>query len=256
MPTWLSCIGAPFVREITRVKILPLAPFLWYNVSMRIVSQEDFDKAGSRDQVQIYCDQCDRIFSRLKHHAMKSAKRGKGNCYCSRSCCVASHSNPITSCLNCGKETKTRFCSQHCSGVFNRTGQYKYPRQPCLECGKITSNQSFCSAKCNRQNERKIYLEKWKRGELPGWSGTKGQIVKSVREYLIHKYDNKCARCGWCEVNPKSGKVPVQIDHIDGDFRNCKEDNLIVLCPNCHSLTPTYMALNKGKGRNLAGIRK
>lgn len=27
-------------------------------------------------------------------------------------------------------------------------------------------------------------------------------------------------------------------------------NNLILLCPNCHSLTPTYKALNKGNGRH------
>jgi Zn finger protein HypA/HybF involved in hydrogenase expression len=29
------------------------------------------------------------------------------------------------------------------------------------------------------------------------------------------------------------------------------EENLILLCPNCHSLTATYGALNKGRGRTL-----
>ena len=49
--------------------------------------------------------------------------------------------------------------------------------------------------------------------------------------------------------NHVTGRVPVQIDHKDGDWMNHKKDNLEVLCPNCHSLTPTYMGLNKGHGR-------
>lgn len=43
----------------------------------------------------------------------------------------------------------------------------------------------------------------------------------------------------------------MQIDHIDGDYKNCRPENLRILCPNCHSLTPTFGALNKGKGRKL-----
>lgn len=43
---------------------------------------------------------------------------------------------------------------------------------------------------------------------------------------------------------------------IDGDFRNCSEENLTVLCPNCHSLTPTFMSLNRGNGRDVAGVRR
>ena len=30
---------------------------------------------------------------------------------------------------------------------------------------------------------------------------------------------------------------------------NNKRENLAVLCPNCHSITPTYKALNMGHGR-------
>ena len=56
-------------------------------------------------------------------------------------------------------------------------------------------------------------------------------------------------RCGWCEINPTSGKIPLEIEHIDGNYKNNTEENLILLCPNCHSLTPTYRALNKGHGR-------
>lgn len=56
--------------------------------------------------------------------------------------------------------------------------------------------------------------------------------------------------CGWCEVNPISGKVPIELEHIDGDSNNNSLENLKLLCPNHHSLTPTYKYLNKGKGRH------
>ncbi len=49
--------------------------------------------------------------------------------------------------------------------------------------------------------------------------------------------------------NPVTGKVPLEIDHIDGDSENNKEENLRLICPNCHSLTPSFRNLNKGKGR-------
>ena len=50
--------------------------------------------------------------------------------------------------------------------------------------------------------------------------------------------------CGWCEKNKKTGNIPIQLEHIDGHSENNSLDNLKLLCPNCHSLTPTY-------GRNL-----
>jgi 5-methylcytosine-specific restriction endonuclease McrA len=65
---------------------------------------------------------------------------------------------------------------------------------------------------------------------------------------LLEKNNYSCSECGWNKINPKTGKSPLEIDHIDGDCSNNKEENLRVLCPNCHSLTPTWKALNKGNG--------
>jgi predicted HNH restriction endonuclease len=70
-----------------------------------------------------------------------------------------------------------------------------------------------------------------------------------IRRYLIERFGEKCARCGWAERHPKTGKVPVEVEHIDGDWRNNNPANLTLLCPNCHALTPTYRALNWGRGR-------
>lgn len=74
-------------------------------------------------------------------------------------------------------------------------------------------------------------------------------LSQYVRRYLFEKYESKCCECGWSKVNPTTGKVPLEVEHIDGDWKNNKEENLKLLCPNCHSLTPTYRSLNKGKGR-------
>lgn len=70
-----------------------------------------------------------------------------------------------------------------------------------------------------------------------------------IKTYLFRKFDNKCARCGWGEVNKYTGNIPLEIEHTDGDYRNNQENNLIVLCPNCHSLTSTYKGANINHGR-------
>ena len=66
---------------------------------------------------------------------------------------------------------------------------------------------------------------------------------------LIKENGEKCMKCGWCEINPLTNKVPIELEHKDGNSENNNLDNLELLRPNCHSLTPTYKALNKGKGR-------
>ncbi len=56
-------------------------------------------------------------------------------------------------------------------------------------------------------------------------------------------------RCGWSERHSVTGAVPLEVEHIDGDSQNSTPQNLILLCPNCHALTPTFRNLNKGRGR-------
>lgn len=36
-------------------------------------------------------------------------------------------------------------------------------------------------------------------------------------------------------------------DHIDGDKHNNSRENLRLLCPNCHSTTPTWRKPNQNK---------
>lgn len=49
---------------------------------------------------------------------------------------------------------------------------------------------------------------------------------------------NKCEKCGVCDWNGE--QLNMELDHIDGDKTNHHLDNLRILCPNCHSQTPTF----------------
>lgn len=120
----------------------------------------------------------------------------------------------------------------------------------CLNCGKeLTGKQTkYCSNACQKEYEHKQWIVRWKNGQETGMRGKYG-ISEHLRHYLFDKYNYKCARCGWGEINLYTDTLPLEIEHIDGNYQNNSEDNLIVLCPNCHSLTATYKGANKGKGR-------
>lgn len=119
----------------------------------------------------------------------------------------------------------------------------------CINCNKPISKRSkYCSNKCQKEYQYKTYINKWKNNQSNGMRG-KYQISSYIKTYLFNKYNNKCARCGWGEINKYTNKIPLEIEHMDGNYKNNKEENLTLLCPNCHSLTSTYKGANLNKGR-------
>lgn len=126
----------------------------------------------------------------------------------------------------------------------------------CLNCGKEiilyeSTNGKFCSAKCQNDFAHKKYLTEWKNGNIDGTTCGGYGVSKHIRRYLFEKFNNSCQLCGWSEVNKYTGSIPLQIHHIDGNCTNNKEENLQLLCPNCHSLTENFGSKNKNatKGR-------
>ena len=119
----------------------------------------------------------------------------------------------------------------------------------CLNCNKETNPRNkYCSIDCQKEFEYKEYIKRWKNDQVDGLRG-EYQISMHIKTFLFKKFENKCARCGWGKINKFTGKIPLEVEHIDGNYKNNKENNLILLCPNCHSLTSTYKGANLNNGR-------
>lgn len=75
--------------------------------------------------------------------------------------------------------------------------------------------------------------------------------LKLLREgYFEHK-------CSKCELTEWMGKrIPIELEHIDGDNTNNELSNLCMLCPNCHAQTDTYKGKNKKSVREKKHIQE
>lgn len=69
-----------------------------------------------------------------------------------------------------------------------------------------------------------------------------------LKKRLIYEGLKKaaCELCGWSQRAP-DGRIPLELDHINGEHSDNRFENLRILCPNCHSLQATHRGLNKKK---------
>ena len=122
----------------------------------------------------------------------------------------------------------------------------------CKQCGMTVHNRVavYCSNKCQMEFQYDTFIQKWLKEDKSGGIGINAKDVSAhVRRYLNKNYGKRCILCGWDKIHPITNKVPLEIDHIDGDSDNNRVSNLRMICPNCHALTSNFRGLNKGNGR-------
>jgi len=150
-------------------------------------------------------------------------------------------------CGHCGQrlsyeQRRSKFCNQSCAAKHNNLGITRRPspsRTRACICGapKKLINK-YCSA-CNTHNKKTSLDE-------AGSDATRRRILIDT----LGRYCHICKNTEWL-----GDPITLELDHIDGNAENNAADNLRLLCPNCHSQTPTYKNKNRGKGRQLRRSR-
>ena len=94
----------------------------------------------------------------------------------------------------------------------------------------------YCNLDCHNAHKTQKKITEWKET---------GKFSKRpVKQYLATLRAG-CWECGISSWNDK--ELVLELDHINGVNTNHREENLRLLCPNCHSQTPTFKGRNKPK---------
>lgn len=64
--------------------------------------------------------------------------------------------------------------------------------------------------------------------------------IRLIKEGVKEDRCEKCKIVDWC-----GEPLSFHLDHINGDNTDNRIENLKILCPNCHSQTPTYCKSKK-----------
>jgi len=124
--------------------------------------------------------------------------------------------------------------------------------QTCHWCKRQFSRRvpgKYCSNACQGEYRTAVLTEEWLAGKRPGYYGRNMQVAGFVKRFLVDMRGMECEQCGFDKIHPIDNSCLLQVDHIDGDARNCAYENLRLLCPNCHAMTPTFGNRNKHSSR-------
>jgi hypothetical protein len=162
-------------------------------------------------------------------------------------------------CLQCQsvipfRKRKYSFCNNSCSATYNNLHRDRIKQKiECKNCNKlfipIPNNTIFCSLQCSasHRKNKKIKNDKllFEKGELT----YRGRIKIFVKE----RDGEKCSSCH--KVEWLDQKIPLWLDHIDGNASNNNPSNFRLICPNCDSLNSTFGGKNRGNGRRSKGLK-
>jgi hypothetical protein len=158
---------------------------------------------------------------------------------------------PFKFCVYCnrsfptpGERARNKFCSRSCAVSENNRLNPKRKRKlhaTCLLCLNICHSASGLCKPCRKEQ----LISDWLSGKT-----TYATVNTFIRKWLHDQCGPQCWTCGWNKCHPVDGRPLVQVEHRDGNSENNSPENLELLCPNCHSQTPTYGSRNSGNGRS------
>lgn len=137
------------------------------------------------------------------------------------------------------------FCSEQAKYLGIGIATY---RKYCLQYGIWNPTNHAKGRKCPWHPEKGKYpLSKILAGEMNSDPRVTDWLVRP-KLLRAGTFPEECAQCGYNKKHIVNGRVPLLIDHMDGDVHNFKKENLRLLCWNC--------TIECGRGYLRRGIHK
>ena len=125
---------------------------------------------------------------------------------------------------------------------YNCTTNYRTIKKRIEKLNLDTSHFKNGSYVCNLKKKKKTLKEICIKQGTYNTGHLKSRLFKELN------WEHKCSFCNKIEwksiITNKNEKIPLELDHINGNNKDHRLENLRLLCPNCHATTSTY------KGRN------
>lgn len=161
-------------------------------------------------------------------------------------------------CEKCGKEHdgsfgSGRFCSSYCARSFSTQKSRKEINLKVSQTMKSSEKLQAYLAKRRGKTNIEIYGQE-KALEIKNKTVSKFKSKMGEDYPFVYGSDTSCVKlellktvtsCCNCGLNEWQNKfINLELHHIDGDNQNNARNNLVLLCPNCHSQTDNFRNKN------------
>lgn len=110
------------------------------------------------------------------------------------------------------------------------------------------------TGKAWRKGQKFNFIAKIKLEDILVAHSTFQSFKLKKRLFLAGLKNQQCELCQWSKKS-LDGRIPLELDHINGIKSDNRLENLRILCPNCHSLQLTHRGKNKKRRGGEIGRR-
>ncbi len=174
----------------------------------------------------------------------------------------------MKNCEKCQKEhdgsyASGRFCSALCARSFSTSEKRKeinekvsktlkqiYPQNESLHKGLEIIHKSYKpgseNVKRRTQNIKKTVNYELRKSKVLEYKASLRWEECSHKERTRRVKKEQGYKCNKCKLQNWNDKaLTLHLHHIDGNKKNIERENLVFLCPNCHSQTDNWCVKNR-----------